>query len=168
MASIITLFSAVQIAAKAIGKLTHNSEIEDLAVEIGQELKSPGFMRHKAKMLYDKLNSTYNDLSPSDRQEFQNILSQSCTEQGITAPFDANGNLDIRFDYFLTECETIADSGEIVGDTTEIASSVGECEDVVSDAAEIMSDGIDSVSDAADSAVDGADSIWDFISSLFN
>lgn len=171
MVSIITLFSAVQKLIKVIGKVKHNPELENLAIEMKQGLHSPSLVKYRAKELYDKLNKTYNDLPLSDRQEFQNILSQSCVEQGIAAPFDANGNLDIHFDDFLAECENLAemvgDAGEILGNSTEVVTSVGEGADIASDATEIVSDGAEVISDVADSVSDEADSIWDFISSLF-
>lgn len=153
MASIITLFSAVQTATKVIGKVINNSELESFAERLNLELKTrPFLLKHRAEALRGQLSNIYDKLLPADRQEFQNILSQSCTEQGVAAPFDANGNLDIHIDDFLVECENLA-------------KTIGGSGEVLDDSSEVVIDGVDTFSDVADSV---ADSIWGFISSLFN
>lgn len=166
MVSISTFFSAVQMAAKVIGKEFNNSELESFAERLNLELNThPFLLKHRAEALRGQLSNIYDKLLPSTRQKFQDILSQFCVEQEIAVPFDVNGNLDIHIDNFPTEFknpgEMVVDTGELLGDSSEVV-------DIASNVTEIVSDDADVISDVADSVADGADSIWDFISSLFS
>ena len=173
MVSISTFFSAVQMAAKVIGKEFNNSELESFAERLNLELNThPFLLKHRAEALRGQLSNIYDKLLPSTRQKFQDILSQFCVEQEIAVPFDVNGNLDIHIDNFPTEFknpgEMVVDTGELLGDSSEVVASNEEGVDIASNVTEIVSDDADVISDVADSVADGADSIWDFISSLFS
>lgn len=151
MVSLITILSLLKGAAKVTKKVFPEADLDVFIGELDSALNSPAGLKLRAESIREKINGVMDKLSPAEQQTFQDNITQSFSSSGLSTPFDGNGNLDVHFCDFLSQCE--------VSDASDI-SSLSES---VSDIANSSSDIVDGVTDSAENA----DSIWDFLSDLF-
>lgn len=149
MVSIITILSLLKGAAKLTKKAFPTADLDMFIHEMDAALHSPAGMKLRADAIKERLNNVMTKLPKEEQQTLQDNINQSFASNDICPLFDENGNMDIHFSDFLSQCEALDD---------------------VSDLTESVSDVTESVSDTIDGATDiteDADSIWDFLSDLF-
>lgn len=149
MVSIITILSLLKGAAKLTKKAFPKADLDMFIHEMDAALHSPAGMKLHADAIKERLNNVMTKLPETEQQALQDNINQSFASNDMSPLFDENGNMDIHFSDFLSQCEAFDD---------------------VSDLTESVSDVTESVSDTIDGATDiteDADSIWDFLSDLF-
>lgn len=151
MVSLITILSLLKGAAKITKKLAPNADLDMFIHELDSALHSPAGLKLRANSIKEKLNGVMDKLSPAEQQTFQDNIAQSFSSNGLSTPFDENGNLNVHFSDFLSQC----DASEAI--------DLGGLSESVSDVTDSSNDIVDGVTDMAENA----DSIWDFLSDLF-
>lgn len=129
MASLITILSLLKGAAQITKKLAPNADLDMFIHELDSALHSPAGLKLRADSIKDKYDGVMDKLSPAEQQTFQDSIAQSFSSNGLSTPFDENGNLIVHFSDFLSQCdvsEAIDDSclSELVSDITDSSSAI--------------------------------------------